>query len=314
MDWLEKDYQTTSGITLHYGEIPGPGDTLVLIHGEGMAFRDYDTALPHLAGHFHLYAVDCPGHGKSSKNPAEYSCRRIGGTVAEFLRNMAGPCLLAGHSSGAILAAYVAGAEPELVRGVLLEDPPFFKILPEEMENTFLWKNRFLLTHRFLSQPWERDYFLFYYRYNYILHALSPSIAEKIYDDAWAYRQQHPTGPIKLQRLPTAAMQSYRFWDDYDLQFSECFYTGSWFDGVTQEALLQEIPCPTVYLKAKTRYGDDGVLWSANDGEDARRVEELIPRCRRVNVRSGHSVHFERPRAFCRAVRILAQDVRKARR
>jgi hypothetical protein len=33
--------------------------------------------------------------------------------------------------------------------------------------------------------------------------------------------------------------------------------------GIDQEAMLRQIECPVVYLKASTNYGDDGVLYAA---------------------------------------------------
>ena len=62
---------------------------------------------------------------------------------------------MSGHSSGGILAAYVAGVIPELVKGVMLEDPPFFNVMPGEFENTFVFHDGFKVTHEFLKQTEE---------------------------------------------------------------------------------------------------------------------------------------------------------------
>lgn len=61
--------------------------------------------------------------------------------------------------------------------------------------------------------------------------------------------------------------------DHYDLAFGETFYDGSWMNGIHQEAMLKMIPDPTIYLKAETNYGQDGVLYAANSDEDAHKVQ-----------------------------------------
>ena len=92
-----------------------------------------------------LYLVDCFGHGNSEKNSKLYRCNIIGDAIAEFIESViAQKCVISGHSSGGILAAYVAGKIPELINGLLLEDPPFFNVQPGEFENTFVYKDAFL--------------------------------------------------------------------------------------------------------------------------------------------------------------------------
>ena len=90
--------------------------------------------------------------------------------------------------------------------------------------------------------------------------------------------------------------------DDFDVRFGETFYDGTWFDGVDQADLLSRIACPTVYLKAKTNYGEDGTLLAANSDEDAARVQQLVAVCETVVVESGHDIHYEHPDAFAKAV------------
>lgn len=96
--------------------------------------------------------------------------------------------------------------------------------------------------------------------------------------------------------------------DDYDPEFGNTFFSGSWLEGVDQAKLLKAIDCPTIYLKAETSYGKDGVLYAANTDEDAARVAELIPNCEMRTIKSGHNIHYEKPDFFTGAV----HDARKA--
>lgn len=93
--------------------------------------------------------------------------------------------------------------------------------------------------------------------------------------------------------------------DKFDFLFSESFYTGEWFYGVTQEEILKSVDCPTVYLKAKTQYGKDGVLWAANSEKSADKVIDLLKNARRKDVKSGRDIHYEKPRYFLAAIRML---------
>ena len=87
--------------------------------------------------------------------------------------------------------------------------------------------------------------------------------------------------------------------------FAESFYTGEWFDGANQENILKAVKCPAVYLKAKTKYGKDGILWAVNTDESADRVMHLLSYGKKKVVRSGHDIHFEKPRHFLNAMKML---------
>ncbi len=71
----------------------------------------------------------------------------------------------------------------------------------------------------------------------------------------------------------------------------------------------QKICCPVVYLKAKTKYGKDGVLWAANSDESSDRVMHLLANAKRVTVRSGHDIHFEKPKYFLKALKKLRKKI-----
>jgi hypothetical protein len=85
------------------------------------------------------------------------------------------------------------------------------------------------------------------------------------------------------------------FLDDYDPAFGDAFYDGSWMAGVSQQDMLRSISCPTVYLKAKTSYGKDGVLYAASTDEDAALVRASTPSCEMTVIESGHDIHQKSP-------------------
>lgn len=93
--------------------------------------------------------------------------------------------------------------------------------------------------------------------------------------------------------------------DEYDLKFGEVFYDGSWMKDVDQESMLKNIKCPTIYLKAATNYGKDGVLYAANSDEDAKKVQKCISNCETITIKSGHDIHYEHPDVFISAFQKL---------
>lgn len=294
--YTEKQAVLDNGTVLNYAEGPdeqGNKTPLLLIHGQAMAWEDYARVLPGLAEKYHVYAIDCHGHGSSEHDPSLYNCQTMTENFIWFIENVIGePCVVSGHSSGGILAANIAANSPENTLAAVLEDPPFFSVLPEEMENTFVWKDGFEVTHNYLNQSDEKYYVPYYFENGYFW-TLFQGLEQFPAATAREYSQKHGTECKKIWYLPYSWIHGLLYTDEYDYKFAEAFYDGSWFDGVSQEEILRNIQCPCVYIKAKTDYGEDGVLYAANDDEDAKRVAELIKNCEVVETAtSDHDIHF----------------------
>lgn len=100
---------------------------MVLLHGATGNWKGWFPVLPRLEQHWHVYAVDMRGHGGSghAAGVAEYHLSCFARDVAAFLRGYFDePCLLIGHSWGALSALFAAELAPERVRALVLEDPP----------------------------------------------------------------------------------------------------------------------------------------------------------------------------------------------
>lgn len=81
-----------------------------------------------LSADFHVYAVDLRGQGRSTWTPQRYTLDNSGNDLVRFLSLVVRrPVVVAGNSSGGILAAWLSAcAMPGQVRGALCEDAPFF--------------------------------------------------------------------------------------------------------------------------------------------------------------------------------------------
>ena len=298
---------------INYGEGPSNGPALLLIHGQTVAWEDYDKVLPELTKSFHVYAIDCYGHGKSSHDADLYSCKANGEALTWFMSHVIKDnCYVSGHSSGGILAAWIAAHAPKQIDGLLLEDPPLFRVTPEEIQEgkgAFAWYDGYIVANRFMSQTIEEDYALYYLKNSYLL-TLFGGLGDRVIQAAVKYRHKNPDRPIQIAWVPHTWLRALLYMDNYDPEFGNAFYNGSWMKDVEQETMLQRIQCPVIYLKANTLYGKDGVLYAANTDDDANRVQDLMDGCERINIKSGHNIHLEHPDVFIAACKALLNDRR----
>ncbi|MEU8001275.1 alpha/beta hydrolase [Catellatospora sp. NPDC049111] len=104
----------------HGGE---PG--LLLLHGFSDSGACWDPVLPALTAHAGAITLDARGHG-SSELPDEPTGTAANAADAALVLDALKlpPVVVIGHSMGALAAAALAAARPDLVRALVLEDPP----------------------------------------------------------------------------------------------------------------------------------------------------------------------------------------------
>jgi pimeloyl-ACP methyl ester carboxylesterase len=113
------------GRLVSYGIIEGDGETVVLVHGWGLAHSSYALAAERLAASgYRVVVPDLPGFGRSTDLPlSRMSFERFASVLAAFLRELGAadsPVHLVGHSFGGAVSAQTAADHPELVRSVVL--------------------------------------------------------------------------------------------------------------------------------------------------------------------------------------------------
>ncbi len=122
-----KSVSLSNGTTLSYLERSGGSEPLVLLHGITDSASTYEPLMDGLESRFHVYALDFRGHGHSDKPDTLYDTDAYADDVRHFIREVAGaPVLLEGHSLGGAVAVQVGATAPELVCGLVLEDPPLY--------------------------------------------------------------------------------------------------------------------------------------------------------------------------------------------
>lgn len=112
-------------ITVH--EQPGPGPTVVMLHGVFMDHHLWDGVAGLLAPR-HLLAVDMPGHGASEPSGDGDTLDDHVGVIETMLDGRGvGGALLAGHSWGGMVALRLARRRPDLVAGLVLTNTPLVR-------------------------------------------------------------------------------------------------------------------------------------------------------------------------------------------
>lgn len=105
------------------GTAVGSEPVIVLSHASLARSEDWENIFPRLATRYRVVAYDARGHGKSAR-ATDYSLRAFADDALRVLREVAkAPAVLIGHSLGALSALIAAADEPELIRGLVLEDP-----------------------------------------------------------------------------------------------------------------------------------------------------------------------------------------------
>lgn len=116
-------------IRMNYASVGEPGrPALLLVPAQTESWWGYEQAMPLLAEHFQVYAVDLRGQGRSTQTPGRYTLDNMGNDLVRFIDVVIGrPTIVSGNSSGGVLAAWLAAyGKPGQLRGAVCEDPPLF--------------------------------------------------------------------------------------------------------------------------------------------------------------------------------------------
>jgi N-formylmaleamate deformylase len=213
----------TNGVTLHYYRTGGNKPPIVLLHGftdNGLCWK----AVAHvLEQDYDVVMIDARGHGLSSGPDTDFDIEHLAeDTLGVILAlELQKPHLL-GHSMGAHTAALVAKHHPELVRSLLLEDPPWQGLtLPP-----------FTDRDRERINAWEEG-----------LHVL---------------KAQSPTERIMAahRNNPRWSEEELIAWAESKAQFDlDIFSKGFVMTQRKWQVIVQNIPCPTLLITGNPSMG-----------------------------------------------------------
>lgn len=305
----EKKFYQKQDIQLNYYEIKNNLQPLVLIHAQGVDAASFKNVWGQLSKSYHVYSVDCYGHGESLHNAMQYNIADIGRAIGYFIEDVIKEKVyLLGHSSGGLIAAYIASTT-ELCNYLILEDPPFFSSQGERRKGTFNYIDLSTVCHNFVNQTERNDFVLYYfsnqYAWNLFPDKSRDKIKSKMVEMAAKYRKKHPNKNLKVMFWPKAALSGFQGMNNYDPLFGETFFNDSFHCGISHEDILRNINCRTVFMKAQTNISEDGILMAALSEDDLQKVSDLIPDCQIVRFDCGHGIHIEKSKEFIECLKNL---------
>ena len=301
---VEKTAQV-GDIMFNYAEGPDNGPALVLLHAQLLDWYTYSETLPELAKHFHVFAVDYPGHGKTTyPDGYQMTANNIGAGLAAFIEDVIGDKVyITGNSSGGLLTVWLAANRPDLVKAAVLEDPPLFSAEYPGIKNTIAYKS-FTTSNKALSEGYNDDFLMYwlseskeFFKNRY------GSLAEPMIEFAVKnYRHANPGEPVEIAFVPSVVKEMIRGLGYYDPRFGNAFYEGTWNTGFDHEQALADIKCPVLLLHANYEIMEDGTLNGALSDEQAQKAMALLPDGEYIQVDSTHVINIEHPDIFAKFI------------
>lgn len=118
-----------NGVRLFY-ESTGEGEPLVLAHGSWGDHHNWDLVVPELARRFRVIAYDRRGHSDSERPETQGSFAEDADDLAALIEGLGiAPACVVGNSGGSIVALKCAIRHPEVIRALVLHEPPAVKLL-----------------------------------------------------------------------------------------------------------------------------------------------------------------------------------------
>jgi pimeloyl-ACP methyl ester carboxylesterase len=267
----------TGALSFNYARTDDDGAPPILcLHGVTRRWQSFLPLIPALALRWQVYALDQRGHGQSERGEGYFAIDYAPDAVSFVRDEIERPAIVYGHSLGAMVAAAVAAEAPNLVRAVILEDPPFDT-----------------MGANIKSYP--------LYPYFIALESLAsngmdvPQLVEKL----GAIEIDTLNGKAALRHLRDASALRFtaKCLQRLDPAVMTPIVRAQWLKGYDLQTIANRIQAPTLIMQADANAG--GML---TDG-DADLLEQTIPDVTRVRISGiGHQLHTAAPDAVLRIV------------
>jgi pimeloyl-ACP methyl ester carboxylesterase len=235
---------------------------LLLIPGQTESWWGYEQALGLLADHFHAFAVDLRGQGRSSRTPGRYTLDILGDDLVRFIDGVIGrPTIVAGLSSGGVLSAWLSAyARPGQVVGAYYEDPPLFASEVNPAVGQSLRQSigpLFAVMAKYLGDQWSVG------DWDGMVAALPDELPAWLGFVAGAFGMGEGGPPQPLK--------------EYDPEWGRAFWTGAFYGTGDHERMLAAVKVPVLFTH-HLRIIDEGTgaLMGASSDLQVSRVREII--------------------------------------
>ncbi len=253
------------GVHLH-GLRAGKGQPMLLLHGITDNASYWTRVGRALTERFDVLAIDQRAHGFSDAPASGYRINDYVADAANVIRKaFGGPVLVLGHSFGGWVQLQLAAQHPDLVRALIMEDPPLRADMNGDFDTTSQDKNR-----------WEWFAWLREVQAGGYGAAFARARSEH---PTWSDEDCHESAISKLQVRP-------RLYEADGVEFDR-----NW-----QRAAAQ-VRCPTLLLHGEAALG------SIMHADTLPRAQQLMPHIKPVFCAgSGHAPHRENPQAMLVAI------------
>lgn len=239
---VEKQITLPNGNVINYGEVSNEKPALLLINGQMGIWEDYALVLPELSKNWHIYAVDVYSHGESTHDESLYYLDVNWDDLIWFVDHVIGePTVVAGHSNGAITAAYIAAYGGQNIAGVVLEAPPVFSTEGEGWEDNFAYLDTYKPLHDWNQSEKAECWESYYLRHCYWGQLYMADAMSGIADYAQKQYQKNPDEAVQIGSLSSSIWYVFEYVKEYDFTYGERFYDLSWNHGLTYEEILSAI-------------------------------------------------------------------------
>ena len=241
----EKRFQTAE-VSLNYVEGPDNGPTIVLLHGVTSRWQPFLAIMPELAKHFHVFALDLRGHGRSGHTPGAYQLDDFSGDVQEFIgEKVLAPAAIYGHSLGGLVGINLAARYPQSVRMLILGDPPLY--YHDTATRDTIWQQAFSELLDFMSAQ--------------------RSSAER---EAWL--AENVPGMSRERRE-----ERVRSLEEFDPEVVRVVLSDTLMDGISLSHLALRVACPVILLRGNEKLGsalrEQDVIFAKRHFADIRVIE-----------------------------------------
>jgi pimeloyl-ACP methyl ester carboxylesterase len=274
---LKESSFNTGTTEINFAEGPDSGLPLVLLHGLPGRWQEFLPIMPILSLLWHTYALDFRGQGKSGQVPGQYLSKYYGSDVEQFLRQQLDkPAILFGMSAGGAVALAVAAKCPELVRAIVLGDPPI------DMDVLVKWMTS--------------EGFKYWFSALRALAGMELSIAEltrRIADipvqapnqgTQIRYGDSPDVDTIQIYELAITLSQM----DPGVLEYHAEGRASEFLEGFDLDKILERITCPILLLQGNTSLG--GMMTN----EVVKHVQSILPNAMHVFIgTAGHGLGLD---------------------
>jgi pimeloyl-ACP methyl ester carboxylesterase len=264
---------------------------LLLIPGQSESWWGYEKALPLLADHFQVFAVDMRGQGRSTRTPGRYTLDNMGNDLVRFIDLVIGrAAFVSGLSSGGVLSAWMSAyAKPGQVLGACYEDPPLFNSeiapavgpsLKQAIGGVFALRSKYL-GDQWSVGDWEG------------MVAAAP--------------QELPDHLRQLFERAVGSAEPPQNMKEYDPEWARAFWTGTVAASCDHARMLSSVKVPVLFTHHFRAVDAQGYLLGAIADVQAEYARSLIeeagsPVTYLSFPRIGHSMHGQDPALFTKTL------------